>query len=184
MQENKQYEQLLNILEARFIAHPNRHRGIQRSEVMAKLLLASTKGLETLQKMEDTGGEPDVIEFNSKTGELVFCDFAQESPVARRNLCYDDAALQSRKTAKPKGSAVQMAEEMGVQLLDEAWYRKLQQYGDFDTKTSSWIQTPEAVRERGGAEFADKRYGKVYVYHNGAESYYASRGFRTLLRIM
>jgi hypothetical protein len=184
MQENKQYAQLLNTLETRFIAHPKRHIGIQWSEIKAKLLLASSKILEALQKMEDTGGEPDVIEFNSKTGELVFCDFSQESPVARRNLCYDDAALQSRKTAKPKGSAVQMAEEMGVRMLDETWYRKLQQYGDFDTKTSSWIQTPEEVRQRGGAEFSDKRYGKVYVYHNGAESYYASRGFRALLRIM
>lgn len=180
MQNKTKYSALLEILEKRFAENMHRHHRVLWGDV-EKRIVSVTGALFTLQQMEETGGEPDVISYNAKTGEVVFCDFSKESPLGRRNLCYDMEALQSRKTAKPKGSAVQMAEEMGVQLLDEKWYRKLQTLGDFDTKTSSWILTPSEVRGRGGAEFSDKRYGKVYVYHNGAESYYASRGFRALL---
>ena len=159
-----------------------RHRGIQWAKVQARLEAMPGK-LWSLNEMERTGGEPDVVGRDEKANEYLFFDCAKESPAGRRSVCYDRAALEARKKHKPKNSAGQMAGDMGVELLTEAQYRSLQELGAFDTKTSSWLRTPPAIRERGGAIFGDFRYGTVFIYHNGAESYYAARGFRSSLRI-
>lgn len=173
---------LLKILSNRFEKNKSRHVGIQWSDVQAKLEADAGKRW-SLQQMESTEGEPDVIGFDKKTGEFIFADCSPESPKGRRSVCYDGDALASRKEHKPANSAIEMAEEMGIEILTEEQYRELQQLGHFDTKTSSWIQTPADIRKLGGAIFADYRYGKVFVYHNGAESYYAARGFRGLLKV-
>ena len=159
-----------------------RHRGHAWEEIQARLA-AHPAALKTLQAMESSGGEPDVIGADPSTGQFIFCDCSAESPSGRRSLCYDGEALDARKENKPQGSAVQAAAEMGIELLDEQQYRDLQQLGEFDLKTSSWVATPEEVRALGGALFCDRRYGKVFVYHNGAQSYYAARGFRGRLRV-
>ena len=175
-------DQLLDTLEARFAKHKQRHAGIAWADVLSRLE-ANAAALKTLQAMEASGGEPDVIGRDGKNGPILFCDCAAESPAGRRSLCYDREALDARKEAKPTGSAVEEAAAMGIELLDEAQYRALQALGEFDLKTSSWIATPAAVRKLGGALFCDRRYGQVFVYHNGAQSYYAARGFRGLLRV-
>ena len=175
-------QQLLITLQFRFEQNPNRHKGIQWPGVFAKLE-ANPGKLWSLLQMEETGGEPDVVGYDKATNEFIFYDCAAESPKDRRSLCYDGVALAARKENKPKGSAVDMAEAMGIQLLNEAEYRALQQLGPVDTKTSSWLLTPPEIRELGGAIFGDYRYGQVFIYHNGAESYYAARGFRGLLRL-
>ena len=174
--------ELLKALKIRFEKNPNRHKGIEWSNVQAKLE-SNTEKLWTLNEMETTGGEPDVVAHDKKTGEYIFYDCAAESPNGRRSFCYDNDALESRKENKPKNSAIGMAVAMGIELLSEEQYRELQQLGKFDTKTSSWIKTPSDIRKLGGAIFADFRYGNVFVYHNGAESYYAARGFRGSLRV-
>ena len=174
-------DDLIGTLQARFEKNMHRHRGIAWATVQAKLE-RNRNALRSLRAMEASGGEPDVIGDN-KSGQITYCDCSAESPVGRRSLCYDKEALDSRKKDKPRGSAVEMASEMGIDLLTEEEYRQLQQLGEFDTKTSSWIQTPPDVRSLGGAMFCDRRYGKVFVYHNGAESYYAARGFRGRLRV-
>jgi hypothetical protein len=171
---------LLAALEARFETNRHRHKGIAWADVAAKLK-RDTAALRTLQAMEDSGGEPDVI--GEHAGRFTFCDCSAQTPAGRRSLCYDAQALQSRKEHKPRGSALEEAAAMGITLLDEAQYRALQELGEFDTKTSSWIATPPDVRALGGALFCDRRYGKVFVYHNGAESYYAVRGFRGFLQV-
>lgn len=176
------YTELLQTLEKRFEKNINRHPDLKWEEVQKKLEKSPTK-LQTLSLMEETGGEPDVIGYDPKTKEYIFCDCSTESPKGRRSLCYDEAALKSRKEYKPKGSALGMAEEMGVEMLNEEQYKKLQELGDFDNKTSSWVTAPNSVRERGGGLFGDKRYGRTFIYHNGAESYYASRGFRAIIRV-
>jgi hypothetical protein len=178
----KQREELLKALRARFEKNKNRHKGIEWANVLAKLE-ANTGKLWSLSEMEKTGGEPDVAGYDKKTGEYIFCDCSAESPQGRRSVCYDREGLESRKEHKPKNNAVDMAAAMGIELLTEAQYRELQQLGHFDTKTSSWIQTPAAIRKLDGALFADFRYNNVFVYHNGAQSYYAARGFRGLLRV-
>lgn len=178
----KQQEEFLDILKARFEKNKNRHNGIEWKKVQAKLENSAEK-LWSLNEMETTGGEPDVVAFDKKTGEYIFYDCSAESPAGRRSLCYDDDALHSRKEHKPKNSACEMAEAMGIQLLSEEQYRELQQLGSFDSKTSSWVKTPSDIRELGGAIFCDHRYNQVFVYHNGAESYYAARGFRGSLRV-
>jgi hypothetical protein len=178
----KQPDQLLRALESRFKAHMPRHSGVAWKQVLSKLEARPT-ALKSLAEMEASGGEPDVIGQDKATGQYLFCDCASESPPGRRSLCYDREALHSRKEHKPEGSAVEMALAMGIELLAEEQYRELQQLGEFDTKTSSWIATPEDVRSRGGALFCDRRYGRVFTYHNGAQSYYAARGFRGLLRV-
>lgn len=175
-------QNLLGTLERRFERHVPRHEGIAWAEVRARLE-RDADALRSIHEMEETGGEPDVIGRNDRTGVVTFCDFSAESPAGRRSLCYDGEALASRKEHKPKGSAVEMAASMGIDLLTEEDYRALQLLGAFDTKTSSWIETPADVRALGGALFCDRRYGKVFVYHNGAESYYAARGFRGRLRV-
>ena len=175
-------EELLRTLEARFKKNMNRHKDIEWAKVQAKLS-ANTEGLWSLNEMERTGGEPDVIGFNKTTGEYNFCDCSAESPQGRRNLCYDREALESRKEHKPENNAVDLASTIGMELLTEEEYRGLQRLGEFDTKTSSWIKTPPEIRKLGGALFCDRRYNTVFVYHNGAESYYAVRGFRGLLRV-
>ncbi|MDM0043359.1 DUF4256 domain-containing protein [Variovorax dokdonensis] len=172
-----QRDALIGTLKLRFEQNMQRHEGADWADVEARLRAAPDK-LEAIHQMEKTGGEPDVIGNAAKGKALVFCDCAAESPMERRSLCYDDQALQSRKQNKPAGSAMQMASDMGVALLTEAQYRQLQQFGEFDLKTSSWVATPPEVRKLGGALFCDRRYGQVFVYHNGAESYYAARGFR------
>lgn len=159
-----------------------RHEGVSWAQVQARLE-ASEAALRSLGEMERSGGEPDVIAFDQESGQCVFCDCSAESPAGRRSLCYDRRALDSRKENKPKGCVAELAAEWGAELLTEQQYRELQALGEFDTKTSSWVTTPDDVRSRGGALFCDRRYGKVFVYHNGAESYYAARGFRTLLRV-
>jgi hypothetical protein len=159
-----------------------RHKGIEWSAVQAKLEAASEK-LWSLNEMETTGGEPDIIGYDTKTGEYIFVDCAVESPKERRSLCYDREALESRKEHPPKSNVIDMAAAMGIELLTEEQYRALQQLGSFDTKTSSWIQTPAAIRKLGGALFCDRRYNTVFVYHNGAESYYAARAFRGMLKV-
>lgn len=174
--------ELLKILEKRFSKYSNRHKGIEWAKVQAKLEAHPVK-LWTLDSMEATGGEPDVVGYDKKTNEYVFFDCSAESPKERRSLCYDDEALHSRKENKPKNSAVAMASEMGVEILTEEEYRQLQQLGEFDLKTSSWIVTPKEIRKLKGALFCDRRYDQVFVYHNGAESYYAARGFRCSLRV-
>jgi hypothetical protein len=177
-----QRDALLATLEARFVSHVQRHRGLTWPAIRARLT-ANTERLWSLHEMERTGGEPDVIGHDKKTGDYLFVDCADESPSGRRSLCFDDAALEARKEAKPSGSAMGQAAAMGVELLDEARYRELQTLGKFDLKTSSWIATPAPIRALGGALFGDRRYETVFVYHNGAQSYYAARGFRGLLRI-
>lgn len=172
----------IEILKTRFETNEHRHKGINWPDVEAKLKKSPAK-LGSLFVMESTGGEPDVIGFDKKTGEFIFVDCSPESPKGRRSLCYDPQALESRKEHKPAHSALGMAAEMGISILDEAEYRKLQSFGPVDTKTSSWIATPAEIRERGGALFGDWRYGHVFIYHNGAESYYAARGFRGSLRV-
>lgn len=174
---------LLKTLEARFAAHPARHKGIRWTAVLARLEAAGPDAMRALEEMERTGGEPDVIGVDKFTGEVLFCDCAAESPKERRSVCYDGAALASRKEHKPANSACGMADTMGVQLLSEDEYRHLQTLGEFDLKTSSWVATPERIRKLGGALFCDRRYDEVFTYHNGAESYYAARGFRGLLRV-
>jgi len=178
----KQREELLGALKARFEKNMNRHKGLEWAKVQAKLE-ASTEKLWSLQEMESTGGEPDVVGHDTKTGEYVFTDCSAESPKGRRSVCYDREALESRKEHKPKNSALDMAAAMGIEILAEEEYRELQKLGEFDTKTSSWVQTPSDIRKLGGALFCDRRYDTVFVYHNGAESYYAARGFRGSLRV-
>lgn len=175
-------EALVQALEARFEQNMPRHAGVGWAEVRTRLE-GHAAALGTLRDMEATGGEPDVIARDPQTGQFTFCDCSPESPAGRRSTCYDAPALESRKANKPSGSAVEMAAAMGIELLSEAQYRQLQQLGEFDTRTSSWIRTPPEVRALGGALFCDRRYGKVFVYHNGAQSYYAARGFRGLLRV-
>jgi hypothetical protein len=178
----EQREELLKALKARFEKNMNRHKGLEWAKVRAKLE-ANTEKLWSLNEMERTGGEPDVVGHDKKTGEYVFYDCSAESPKGRRSICYDHEALESRKEHKPGNSAVEMAAEMGIALLTEEQYRGLQQLGNFDTKTSSWITTPADIRKLGGAIFCDRRYDTVFTYHNGAESYYAARGFRGSLRV-
>jgi len=178
----EQREALLSTLQARFEKNMGRHQGIEWAAVLARLAANSQK-LESLAEMERTGGEPDVIGHDPMTGEFIFCDCSAESPAGRRNLCYDRAALDARKEHKPAGSAVDTAAAMGIELLSEDQYRALQRLGNFDTKTSSWIKMPPEIRKLGGALFADRRYDHVFVYHNGASSYYAARGFRGALRV-
>ena len=174
--------ELINTLKHRFETNPSRHKGIDWSAVQAKLQ-ASAKKLAVLHAMESTGGEPDVIGYDAATDEFIFCDCSSESPIGRRSLCYDRAALDARKQNKPDGNAIDMASTMGIELLTEEQYRELQKLGEFDRKTSSWVQTPAHMRKLGGALFCDRRYDQVFVYHNGAESYYAARGFRGLLTV-
>ncbi len=175
-------DDLMETLKTRFEKNMARHKGIDWSAVQAKLE-GNPKKLKVLQEMESTGGEPDVIGYDKKTGEFTFCDCSPESPADRRSLCYDGDALASRKENKPKGSAIESASSMGISMLTEEQYRDLQKLGEFDRKTSSWVQTPSKIRKLGGAIFCDRRYDQVFVYHNGAESYYAARGFRGLLKI-
>lgn len=175
-------EQLLTTLQSRFEKNMKRHPRLDWAKVRARLEAKADK-LVALHAMEQSGGEPDVIEHDKKTGEYVFCDCSPESPAGRRSVCYDRAALESRKEHKPKDSAENMATTMGVELLTEDEYRALQKLGSFDTKTSSWVKTPADIRKLGGALFCDRRYDTVFVYHNGAESYYAARAFRGLLRV-
>jgi len=177
-----QKETLLQLLKTRFGKHMHRHKNIEWAAVEARLQEAPEK-LWSLQQMEDTGGEPDLIGVDTTTGEYLYCDCAAESPKGRRSTCYDPQALHDRKENKPNDSAVGMAEQMGITLLTEEQYRALQKLGIFDAKTSSWIETPTDIRDLGGALFADYRYGTVFVYHNGAQSYYAARGFRGELRV-
>ncbi|HEX9503510.1 MAG TPA: DUF4256 domain-containing protein [Patescibacteria group bacterium] len=178
----EQREELLSALKARFEKNINRHKGLEWAKVQAKLE-ANTEKLWSLNEMERTGGEPDVVGHDKKTGEYIFYDCSAESPKDRRSLCYDREALEARKEHKPKDSAIGMSAAMGIELLSEEQYQALQKLGNFDTKTSSWIITPSDIRELGGALFADRRYDHVFVYHNGAESYYAARAFRGSLRV-
>lgn len=175
-------EELLQALKARFEKNMHRHKGIAWDKVRAELE-GNPEALRSIREMEVTGGEPDVTGRDRESGCYTFCDCSAESPVGRRSVCYDREALESRKEHKPKGSAVEMAAAMGIDLLTEEQYRELQKLGEFDTKTSSWVRTPSDVRALGGALFCDRRYGKVFVYHNGAQSYYAARGFRGTLRV-
>lgn len=177
-----QQNELLRVLEERFAANMDRHVGLSWAGIQARLE-ANPEKLWSLQAMENSGGAPDAVGQDAKTGEHLFVDCAPESPAGRRNLCYDQAALAARKKNKPTGSAVDTAHAMGIELLTEDQYRALQALGEFDAKTSSWIQTPEAIRALGGALFCDRRYQHVFVYHNGADSYYSSRGFRGILRV-
>ena len=179
---NKQREELLTALKVRFEKNMNRHKGLDWAKVQAKLE-ANPEKLWSLSEMERTGGEPDVVGQDKKTGEYIFYDCATESPKDRRSLCYDREARESRKEAKPRDSATNMAAAMGLELLTEEQYRELQKLGNFDMKTSSWVNTPAAIRKLGGALFCDRRYDTVFTYHNGAESYYAARGFRGALRV-
>lgn len=174
--------ELVEILKNRFENNMNRHKGIKWEEVLSKLESNPDK-LWSLNEMELSGGEPDVVGIDSKTGEYIFFDCSAESPKGRRSVCYDHKALEARKKFPPENSAMNMAAEMGVEILDENQYRKLQNLGEFDTKTSSWIKTPDKIRDLGGAIFADYRFGTVFVYHNGADSYYAARGFRGSVRV-
>jgi hypothetical protein len=178
----KQREELLKVLKVRFEKNISRHKGVEWAKVQAKLE-ANVEKLWSLNEMERTGGEPDVVSYDKKAGEYIFYDCSAESPQGRRSFCYDGEALKSRKEHKPKNSAMNMAAEMGIELLTEEQYRELQKMGNFDTKTSSWVKTPVEIRKLGGAIFADFRYGTVFVYHNGAESYYVGRGFRGLLKV-
>lgn len=178
----EQREKLLALLKARFEKHIPRHKGLEWAKLQARLD-ANPDKLWSLHEMEQTGGEPDVVGLDKKTGEYVFYDCSEESPKERRSLCYDREALDSRKENKPRGSATEMAAAIGVELLTEEQYRQLQTLGEFDLKTSSWVKTPPRIRTLGGALFCDRRYDTVFVYHNGAESYYAARGFRGVLRV-
>lgn len=178
----KQREELLDTLKIRFEKNMNRHKGMDWTKVQARLEAHPAK-LWALDDMENTGGEPDVVDHDKKTGEYIFYDCSPESPKGRRSVCYDRQAWEMRKEHKPENTALDMAADFGIEILTEEQYRKLQQLGTFDTKTSSWIKTPVNIRKLGGAIFADYRYGTVFVYHNGAESYYAARGFRGSLRV-
>ncbi len=178
----KQQEELLKILKDRFLKNMARHKGLEWAKVHARLE-SDTKKLWSLNEMEITGGEPDVVGFDKKSGEFIFYDCAAESPKGRRSICYDHEALESRKENKPEDSAKGMAADMGIEILTEEQYRELQSIGEFDTKTSSWIETPAAIRKLKGALFCDRRFNHVFVYHNGAESYYAGRAFRGCLRV-
>jgi hypothetical protein len=175
-------QELLKTLKTRFEKNMNRHQGIEWAKVQARLE-ANPEKLWSLDDMEVTGGEPDVVGYDEKTDEYIFYDCSPESPKGRRSICYDHEALEARKEFKPNDSAINMAADMGIEILTEEQYRELQQLGEFDTKTSSWIQTPDKIRKLGGALFCDRRYDTVFVYHNGAESYYAARGFRGSLRV-
>lgn len=177
-----QQNELIQILKSRFEKNMHRHKGIEWSKVLMKLESNGEK-IWALNEMEKTGGEPDVINFDTKTNVFTFCDCSSESPKGRRSICYDREALNSRKKHKPENNAVDLANDIGIELLSEDHYRKLQEIGDFDTKTSSWLKTPIEVRKQGGAIFGDFRYGRVFIYHNSAESYYGARGFRGLLRV-
>jgi hypothetical protein len=179
---SKQVQELFSTLKTRFEKNMNRHKGLEWTKVQAKLQAIPEK-LWSLNAMESTGGEPDVVGYDKKTGEYIFYDCSVESPKGRRSLCYDHEALESRKEHKPEDSAVNMAADMGIELLTEEQYRELQQLEKFDTKTSSWVTTPAEIRKLGGAIFCDRRYDHVFMYHNGAESYYAARGFRGSLRV-
>jgi len=178
----EQHEELLSILKARFEKNPNRHKGLEWAKVQSKLNGNSEK-LWSLNEMERTGGEPDVVDYDSKADQYIFYDCSAETPIGRRNVCYDSEALDSRKANKPVNSALDLAAEMGIEILTEEQYRKLQLLGEFDKKTSSWVKTPSDIRKLGGAIFADFRYGKVFIYHNGAESYYGARAFRGSLKV-
>jgi hypothetical protein len=178
----KQREELLRVLKARFEKHMNRHKGLEWAKVQAKLETNIEK-LWSLHEMERTGGEPDVVGQDKKTGDYLFFDCSAETPKGRRSLCYDGEALEARKEFKPKNSAIDMATDMGIELLTEEQYREMQKLGEFDTKTSSWVKTPSDIRNLGGALFCDRRFGHVFLYHNGAESYYAGRAFRGSLRV-
>ena len=178
----KQHEELLNVLKVRFEKNMTRHQGLEWAKVQAKLE-ANPEKLRSLNEMESTGGEPNVVGFDKKSGEYIFYDCSAESPTGRRSLCYDRVALEARKENKPANNAMDMAAAMGIELLSEAEYRELQTLGNFDLKTSSWVKTPAEIRKLGGALFCDRRYDTVFVYHNGAESYYAARGFRGSLRV-
>jgi hypothetical protein len=174
--------ELVKILKTRFEKNMKRHKDLEWEKVQIKLE-ANTDKIWSLYEMEISGGEPDIIDYDKKTGEYIFCDCSKESPSGRRSLCYDRESLESRKENKPQNNAMDMAEAMGIEMLTEEQYRSLQDRGDFDTKTSSWVKTPAAIRKLGGALFCDRRYNHVFVYHNGASSYYAARGFRGLLKI-
>jgi hypothetical protein len=178
----EQGEELLKTLKVRFEKNMNRHKGLEWPKIQAKLE-ANPEKLSSLNAMESTGGEPDVVGYDKKTGEHIFCDCSAESPKGRRSVCYDREALESRKEHKPGNSAIDMAAVMGIEILTEEQYRELQKLGNFDTKTSSWVKTPADIRKLGGAIFCDRRYDTVFLYHNGAESYYAVRGFRGSLRV-
>jgi hypothetical protein len=178
----RQKEELLSILKTRFEKNMNRHKGLEWSKVQAKLETEPGK-LGSLHEMESTGGEPDVVGYDKETERYIFYDCVAESPKGRRSICYDQEALDSRKEHKPKDSALGMASRMGIEILTEEQYRELQKLGEFDTKTSSWVKTPPEIRKLGGALFCDRRYNQVFLYHNGAESYYSSRGFRGSLKV-
>jgi len=178
----EQQQELMGVLKTRFMKNMPRHKDLDWDKVQVRLEKDPVK-MWSLQEMETSGGEPDVIGLDKKTGEYIFCDCSPESPKGRRSVCYDQKALDARKEYKPANSAVKMATDMGIELLSEEEYRELQKLGTFDAKTSSWIKTPEAIRKHGGAIFCDYRYAHVFVYHNGAESYYAARGFRGSLRV-
>ena len=179
---SQQTEELLRTLKERFEKNMNRHKGLEWSKVQARLE-ANAEKLWSLNEMERTGGEPDVVGYDKKTGEYIFYDCSAESPKGRRSVCYDHEALESRKEHKPENSAVGMATNMGIELLTEEQYRELQQLGEFDLKTSSWVKTPSDIRKLGGALVCDRRYNHVFLSHNGAQSYYAARGFRGLLSV-
>lgn len=179
---SKQRDELLAALKARFEKNMNRHKSVDWTDVEARLAKRAAK-LWSLSEMERTGGEPDVVAHDRKSGEVTFVDCSAESPKGRRSVCYDPEALKARKEHKPKDSAVNIAKTMGIELLSEEEYRDLQELGEFDTKTSSWVKTPARIRKLGGAVFCDRRYDTVFLYHNGAESYYAARGFRGVLKV-
>lgn len=178
----QQCEELLKVLEVRFEKNTNRHKGLEWAKVKAKLE-SNPEKLWSLDLMEETGGEPDVVGYDKMTDEYIFYDCSAESPKGRRSICYDHEALESRKQHKPENSAINMANEMGIEILTEEQYRELQELGSFDTKTSSWVKTPSEIRKLGGAFFCDRRYNHIFLYHNGAESYYAARAFRGSLRV-
>jgi hypothetical protein len=179
---SEQREELLGALKERFEKNMDRHKGVEWAKVQAKLE-ADAEKLWSLSEMERTGGEPDVVGYDKKTGEYVFYDCSAESPKGRRSICYDREALEARKEHKPKDSAINMANAMGIEILTEEQYRELQKLGEFDTKTSSWVKTPSEIRKLGGALYCDRRYNQVFLYHNGADSYYAARGFRGSLSV-
>jgi hypothetical protein len=181
----KQREELIKILKARFEKNMNRHKGLDWAKVETRLIgkQANPEKLWSLQQMEMSGGEPDVVGIDKKSGEYIFYDCSPDSPKGRRSICYDHEALEARKENKPADSAIQMASDMGIEILTEEQYRELQKLGEFDTKTSSWVKTPAQIRKLGGAIFCDRRFGTVFTYHNGAESYYAGRAFRGALKV-
>lgn len=178
----EQTNELFSVLKTRFEKNMNRHKDLEWTKVQAKLE-ANPEKLSSLDEMEISDGEPDVVDFDKNTGEYIFYDCSAESPKGRRSICYDHEALESRKEHKPENSAIEMAADMGIEILTEEQYRQLQQLGNFDTKTSSWVKTPADIRKLGGATFCDRRYNHVFLYHNGAESYYAARGFRGSLKV-